>query len=321
MRKTCLDGVYELARRDDRVVFVGSDLGPGTLADMLDEMPDRFFMEGVCEQNVMGIAAGLAMDGLIPFVNTIATFITRRAYEQVAMDVCLPNLPVRLIGNGGGVVYAPLGPSHLALDDIALMRALPNMTVVAPTDADEMRRFMPETLSWPGPMYIRLGKGGDPMVSGADKVVSISNAGDGGADDGFAVGGSYLLRPPGDVLFVTTGVMASRALDASNILAEQGIRCGVLHMPTIKPLDEEGLFEMAAGARLLVSVEEHFLAGGFGGAVLEAMVDRGPGGLPRMLRLGMPDAFPSEYGSQDSILETANLHPAGLASSVKRALN
>ena len=114
-------------------------------------MPDRYFMEGITEANVIGMAAGLAMEGYIPYVNTIATFITRRCYEQVAVDLCLHNLPVRLIGNGGGLVYAPLGPTHLAIEDIAIMRALPNMTVVAVCDAEEMKRFMDESLDWPRP--------------------------------------------------------------------------------------------------------------------------------------------------------------------------
>ena len=159
MRKTCLDVVYELAKQDGRVVFVGSDLGAGTLNQFREEMPDRFFMEGVSEQNLIGVAAGLAMEGYIPYVNTIATFITRRCYEQVAVDLCLHNLPVRLIANGGGLVYAPLGPTHLAIEDLAIMRALPRMTAVAPCDAEEMRRFVPQTLDLEGPCYIPPGQG------------------------------------------------------------------------------------------------------------------------------------------------------------------
>ena len=164
MRNTCLNMVYELACRDPRVVYIGSDPGPGTLNVMKEAFPERFFIEGIAEQNVVGMAAGLAMAGYIPYVNTIATFLTRRCLEQVAIDLCLHRLPVRLIANGGGMVYAPLGPTHTAIEDIALMRALPGMTVVAPTDAEDMRRFMPATLDWPGPIYIRLAKGKDPVV-------------------------------------------------------------------------------------------------------------------------------------------------------------
>src|SRR5579864_2766212 len=165
MRPACIDMVFELAKRDPRVAYIGSDLSPDLTELMNKEMLGRAFMEGVSEQHVVGMAAGLAMEGFIPFVHTIATFITRRCFEQVAVDLCLHNLPVRLIGNGGGLVYAPLGPTHLAIEDIAIMRALPNMTVVAVCDADEMRRLMPQTLDWPGPIYIRLAKGFDPIVS------------------------------------------------------------------------------------------------------------------------------------------------------------
>src|SRR2546425_9497541 len=143
---------------------------------MKEEMPGRAFMEGVSEAHVVGMAAGLAMEGFIPFVHTIATFITRRCYEQVAVDLCLHNLPVRLIGNGGGLVYAPLGPTHLAIEDIAIMRALPNMTVVVPCDAQEMRRLVLQTLDWPNPIYFRVAKGGEPSVSRADLPCTFGKA-------------------------------------------------------------------------------------------------------------------------------------------------
>ena len=221
MRRTSLNCVYELAKKDDRVVFIGSDLGPGVLDNMKTEMPERWFMEGVAEQHIVGMASGLAMEGFIPFVNTIASFLTRRCFEQIVVDMCLHNLPVRLIANGGGAVYAPLGPTHLATEDIAILRCVPNMTVVAPCDADEMKRFMMQTLDWPNPIYIRLAKGGDQVVS------QESN--------GFEIGKGILMREPGEVLFVSTGIMTQRALIASDQLEKQDIAAGVFHLHTIKP--------------------------------------------------------------------------------------
>src|SRR2546423_12912157 len=165
MRKTSLDMVYELARADKRIFFNGSDLGVGTLKKFKAEMPERFLTEGVSEANVVGMAAGLALEGKIVYVNTIATFLTRRCFEQVALDLGLHDVNVRLIANGGGVVYAPPGPTHLAIDDIAIMRAIPNMTIVAPCDPDEIARLVPQTVEHRGPIYIRLGKGGDPIRS------------------------------------------------------------------------------------------------------------------------------------------------------------
>src|ERR1700744_3178544 len=204
MRATCLKHVHALAKRDERVVFIGSDLSPGLLADMQREMPERWFMEGITEQNVVGMAAGFAMEGFIPYVNTIATFITRRCYEQVAVDLCLHDLPVRLIGNGGGLVYAPLGPTHLAIEDIAIMRALPNMAVTAVCDAKEMVRLMNATIDWPHPIYIRLAKGGDPIISRKE--------------NGFVFGKAIPMRQAKtkhSVVLMATGVMTTNCLAAA----------------------------------------------------------------------------------------------------------
>lgn len=306
MRRACLDMVHELARRDPRVVFVGSDLGPGTLDAMKREMPGRFYMEGVQEQHLVGLAAGLAMEGFIPYVNTIATFITRRCFEQIATDLCLHNLPVRLIGNGGGLVYAPLGPTHLAIEDMAILRALPNMTVVAPTDAEEMKRFMGQTLDYPGPIYVRLAKGGDPVVSRDT--------------DGFTIGRAITMRPAGEVAIIATGVMVGRALQAADILALEGIACGVLNVHTVKPLDVDAVLQVARSVKILITVEEHVRTGGLGSAVSETLTDRLDGRIPILRRLAIPDAFPKEYGSQDTMLETFGLQPKQIAAAVQTAM-
>ncbi len=305
MRNTCLNKVHDLAKTDPRVVFIGSDLGVGTLKAMKAEMPDRFIMEGIAEQNIVGIAAGMALDGMIPYVNTIATFITRRCYEQVAVDLCVHNLPVRLIGNGGGVVYAPLGATHLAIEDFAIMRALPNMAVVAVSDAEEMKRLMDVSLDWPGPLYIRLAKGGDPVISQPT--------------DDFRIGKAILRREPGRVLMVSTGATTERCLKAAEILAAAGIEAGVLHMHTVKPLDAEALRALVPGRDLLVTVEEHLLAGGLGSAVLECLVDAGVA-LPKVLRLGIPDVFPKEYGLQETMFETFGLKAEQIAAKVRTTL-
>jgi transketolase len=301
MRKACLDSIHRLALADPRVVYVGSDPSAGTLKDMARDCPDRFIIEGISEANLIGMAAGLAMDGFMPFVHTIATFLTRRCFEQVAVDVCLHHLPVRLVGNGGGLVYAPLGPTHTAIEDLALFSALPDMTIVAVADAEEMRRLMEASLDWPGPIYIRLGKGGDPVISAAER--------------GFAIGRAISMQDGGDVLLVSTGVMTGRALAAAAALAADGVACQVLHMHTVKPLDVETLADAAAGKRLVVSIEEHSRIGGLGAAVLGALSDAGV--MVPVLRLGLPDAFVHQYGSQDGLLERFGLQPAGIAHAVR----
>lgn len=301
MRKTCLNSVYELAQKDERVLFIGSDLGPGVLDDFKKNIPGRFLMEGIAEQHIIGMAAGLAFDGFIPYVNTIAVFLTRRCFEQVALDLCLHDLTVRLIGNGGGLVYAPLGPTHQAIEDMGILRTLPNMTIVAPCDADEMKRLMDASLDWPHPLYIRLAKGGDPIIS-RDELC-------------FEIGKGIQLKTSGEVLFVTTGITAQRALTAAEFLAEENIDCGVFHMHTIKPFDYEGLIQASESAELIVTIEEHVLNGGLGSAVLEAFSDHGLG--KKVVRLGIPDVFAEQYGSQDILIAGFGLDPENIVKTVK----
>jgi len=300
MRKVATNAIYDLAKRDPRVVFVGSDLRAGILDDMRAEMPDRFYMEGVSEAALIGIAAGLAFEGYLPYVNTIATFLTRRCLEQVAIDVALHNLPVRLIGSGGGAVYAPLGPTHMAIEDIALLRTMPNMAVVVPCDAPEMQRVMDASLEWKGPMYIRVAKGGEAKVSS-------ENA-------GFAIGKAVTMRTGDDVVFIGTGIATTQALHAAELLAQHRIAAGVVHLHTVKPLDVEAV-AATASARLVVTVEEHVRDGGLGTAVAESFADRGI--ATPLLRLGFPDRYWHEYGSQDHILGLCGLLSPQLAATVR----
>jgi transketolase len=305
MRKTCLDWVYKLAKEDPRVVFIGSDLSPGLLDEMKQEMPERWFMEGIAEQNVVGMAAGMAMEGFIPYANTIATFFSRRSYEQVAIDCCLHNVPVRLISNGGGLVYAPLGPTHLAIEDIAIMRALPNMTVVACCDAEEMKRFMDASLEWKGPIYIRLAKGGDPIVSRAE--------------NGFEIGKAIAMRrsaDPAPVVLMTTGVMTTSALKAADILQADGIDVSVVHFHTVKPLDAAAVLDHARSARLVVTIEEGIAIGGFGSAVTDVLVDELGPTMPHMKRIALPDSFCKNYGVQSDLFDVYGLSPKQIAESV-----
>ena len=165
MRNKCLDTIYKLAQNNKKIIFIGSDLGPNVLDTFKKKIPSRFFMEGVSEQAIVGIAAGMAMEGYMPFVNTISTFLTRRCYEQIVIDLCLHNLPVKLVGNGGGLVYAPLGPTHQAIEDISIMRVIPNMAIVAPCDSIEMEMLVKDSVNFKSPLYIRIAKGGEDIIS------------------------------------------------------------------------------------------------------------------------------------------------------------
>ena len=302
MRETCLDQVYQLAKTDPRIVFIGSDLGVGTLRKFKEEMPDRFYMEGISEAHVVGMAAGLSLEGMIVYVNTISTFITRRCFEQIAVDVCLHDLNVRLIGNGGGMVYAPLGPTHLAIEDISILRALPNMTITAVADADEMRRLMPKTVDHKGPIYIRLAKGYDPIVTN-DNVP-------------FRIGKALPMREGRDVLLVTTGITLGAAQEAAKRLSLERIEAAILHMPTIKPLDIESLLDHAAMVRAIVSVEENTIIGGLGSAVAEVLAEAALSPTRKFRRLGIPDVFPDHYGSQANLMDHYKINTDQIVSTV-----
>jgi transketolase len=248
------------------------------------------------------VAAGLALEGKIPYVNTIATFITRRCFEQLVVDLCLHDANVRLLGNGGGLVYAPLGPTHEAIEDIAILRALPNMTIVAPADADEMRRLMPLTVDHPGPLYIRMAKGHDPIVTNDDSP--------------FEIGKAIPMREGGDALIITTGITLGIALEAAGVLAGQGIEASVLHCHTVKPLDIDAVLEHSRSVPVVVTVEEHTRIGGLGSAVAEVVAEANFDPAKRFKRIGLPDLFPDEYGSQASLMKKYSITPEKVVSEV-----
>ena len=305
MRKTCLDTVYEIAKKNKKVIFIGSDLGPGVLDKFKKEMPKRFFMEGVCEQGIIGMSAGLALDGFIPYVNTIATFITRRCYEQVIVDLCLHNLPVKLIGNGGGLVYAPLGPTHQAIEDISIMRSLPNMSIIAPCDALEMKALMKQTVNYKKPLYIRLAKGGDKIITKNEEKIKI--------------GKGVIKIKPKDSLFISTGVMTQIAIAAATKINKEGKdKCGVLHLNTIKPLDKDILMKLIPKVRKIITVEENVLAGGFGSSILEFVSDYCPENLHKISRIGLPDKFINKYGTQDQLINLNNLSVKNLFKTMRK---
>jgi transketolase len=205
------------------------------------------------------------------------------------LDLCLHKANVRLIANGGGVVYAPLGPTHEAIEDIAIFRCLPRMTILAPADAEEMKRLMPATVDHTGPIYIRLGKGGDPVVTN-DRVP-------------FKIGQAYTMREGGDALIVSTGITLKAALDAATALSAAGTEAAVLHVPTVKPFDKATFLKLAEPVPVVVSIEEHTVIGGLGSTVAEILAETDFETPKRFRRIGLPDVFPDQYGSQASLLK------------------
>lgn len=306
MRRACLRAIHEMARRDPRIFFIGSDLGHGTLREFQEELPERYLMEGVCESGIVGLAAGLALEGKIPYVNTIASFATRRPFEHIVLDLCLHRARVRLVGNGGGLVYAPLGPTHMAVEDIAIMRVLPHMAVAAPADAMEMAQLAPLTVEVDGPVYIRLAKGFDPVVSADGPPLEY--------------GRGRIFATGSDALLVSTGITLGLVREAAARLAAEGVAAAVLHLPFVAPLDKERLLDLAAQTACVVTVEEHVRTGGLGSAVAEVLCEAG---LPRALRfarVALPDAFPDDYGSQAELMARYGLTAETVVTTARRLL-
>lgn len=294
MRKKCLDTIYKCARSNKKVVFIGSDLGPNVLDIFKKKIPDRFFMEGVSEQAIVGMAAGMAMDGYIPFVNTISTFITRRCYEQIVVDLCLHDLPVKLVGNGGGLVYAPLGPTHQAIEDLTITRVIPNLSIIAPSDEIEMEALVKESINYKHPLYIRIARGGEKIIHKKK--------------ENFKIGKGLLKKKPGKLLFISTGVMTQKTIEASKELEKNfKIKSGVIHMGTVKPLDKKILKRWIPKVDQIITVEENILDGGFGSSILEFMNSELPKIKTNVFRVGLPNKFIDKYGSQEELHKIYNL--------------
>lgn len=303
MRQTALKTVYELAKKDSRVVFVGSDLGAGTLKEMKEELPDQFFMEGISEQHLIGFAAGLAKEGFIPYVNTIANFFTRRAFEQIAMDIALHDLPVRLLASGGGMVYAPLGPTHTAIEDLSLMSTIPKMRIFAPGDANEMRALIHTSLSDLRPWYVRFGKGGEPIFSPeAQKTPAAPKV---------------FGHPNGEILILSTGILIHESLSAIEILSKNdGLDVTAIHFPEFTDLHESIWSELYNDARVVIVAEEHVPSGGLFSKVLRTAWQE-KWGVEKLVHKSLPFRYLHNYGSQKDHLEANGLDAIGLVECVR----
>jgi transketolase len=274
--------LVDLARRRPEVLCLGADLTRQTETDLFrDQIPDRFINVGMAEANMIGIAGGLARAGHTVFVNSFGVFCTRRCYDQIAMAVAYPNLNVKIVGFMPGV-SSPGGPSHQAIDDIALMRALPNFTVVDLTDAHEIAQAVDAVAEHRGPVYLRLKRGEIPVIFDDDHRFSLSEA--------------KILVEGTDVCIVASGMMLPSALAAARELTNHGVSAAVVNCPVIKPLDRRTILKAARGARLVITAENHSIVGGLGSAVAEALAEAGVG-VP-LRRIGLRDVF-AESGSRE----------------------
>jgi transketolase len=304
MRNAFADEITRLAREDERVFLLSGDIGNRLFDGYKASTPDRFLNCGVAEANMTGVAAGLAMAGLRPVTYTIVPFVTTRCLEQIRVDLCYQDLPVVIAGVGGGLSYASLGGTHHSLEDIALLRALPGMTVVCPGDAHEVRAALRAALAHDGPVYLRLGKKGEPLVHPEPPP--------------FEIGRAITVREGGDACLVSTGNMLPTALAAAEALERDGVATRVVSMHTVKPLDEELLAEAFETSRVVATIEEHSRIGGLGSAVAEWLVDRGAGPA-RLVRVATDDFFLHESGNQAYARERYGLTPEAIRERVLAA--
>lgn len=297
--------LLELAQRRDDILCLSGDLTRQCEIDTFrDRIPERFFSVGMAEQNMIGVAAGLASEGENPFCHTFAAFATRRCYDQIVNAVAVPALPVRIAGFMPGL-SSPGGTSHQAIDDLALMRILPNMTVIDLGEANEMAQAVAVAAEVDGPVYLRVRRNIIPSFLDGTRFR-------------LAVGESYLLREGTDVGFIASGMMTERALMAAQLLQQQGVSAAVLHVPSIKPIDQEGIKHVAATTRLLISLDNHNIIGGLGSAVAEVLAEANE--PTPLLRLGVRDRF-AQCGSRDYLFQQAGLDPDQIASTAIARLN
>lgn len=303
MRDAWGQGLVDLGNEYQNMVVLDGDLANSTKADMFHAAhPDRFLEMGIAEQNMLGVAAGLATTGFVPWISTFAAFLAKRALDQIRMVIAQPGLNVKMAGSYSGILTGKTGKTHQSVEDISIFRAMPHVVTIAPADAIELRHAMRAMMEDDRPTYLRLTRDPSPVIF----------------DDSyrFEIGKAVLLRDGSDVGIVSTGVQTVRALDAADLLAQQGVHASVLHVPTIKPLDTSAIIDLAERTNAIVTTEDHTVIGGLGGAVAEVLAEHRP---TRMRRNGLLDTF-GESGPNDALLEKYGLTPTHIVEAANSLL-
>jgi transketolase len=303
LRQVFGETLVELGGLHPDLLVLDGDLANSTLADRFAQAyPDRFLAMGIAEQNMAGTAAGLATLGFIPWISTFAVFAAKRDLDQVRVVIAQPALNVKIQGAYSGLLTGFTGKTHQSAEDIAVFRAMPNMTVLAPADATEARLAMHAATVHRGPVYLRMTRDPSPVIFGPDHR--------------FEIGRGYVVREGRDVTIISTGVQTTRALEAADILAAEGVSAHLLHVPTLKPLDEQAVVEAAARTGAVVTAEDHTIIGGLGGAVAEVLGERRP---TPMRRVGLRDTF-GESGPNEALLEKYGLTAGHVAAAARELL-
>ena len=303
LRQSFGETITDLARENDRIVVLDGDTGSSTLTSIFEaEHPDRFFQMGITELNMVGMAAGMATLGLIPIVSTFSCFIVSRAHDSIRVLIAQPKANVKLFGGYAGLLAGMTGKTHLMWDDISIMRAMGNMVVVAPVDEIETRQAIETIIEYQGPVYVRLTRPNVPILVGENYR--------------FELGKAVTIREGSDVTVFATGTHTSRAFEAAETLAGEGIDVHLVHVPTIKPLDVRQVVEAAAKTGLVVTTEEHTVIGGLGGAIAEALSKESP--TPMVIH-GLADGF-GESGPDGPLLEKYGISPSKTADAIRGAV-
>ncbi len=297
------DALVALGKKRSDVVVLDADLSGSTkTAKFAKAFPERFFNVGIAEQDMIGTAAGLAIGGKLPFASTFAVFATGRAWEQVRQSVCYPNLNVKIVASHAGVTVGEDGGSHQSLEDIAVMRVLPHMTVIVPADGPETLQAIETAAEHKGPCYVRVGRNKVPTLFGADYT--------------FKIGKAHVFNEGKDVAIIACGILVAEALKARDLLKAEGIDAGVVNMSTIKPLDADAVIAAAKRCGAVVTAEEHSIIGGLGSAVAEVLAESAQAPL---VRVGVRDSFGTS-GDSDGLLKHYKLSAADIATAVKEAI-
>jgi len=305
MRNAFAEEMTKLALENKKVILLSGDIGNNLFTNFKLIAPERFYNCGVAEANMTGVAAGLAMMGFLPVTYTITPFATVRCLEQIRVDVCYHNVPVIIAGTGSGLSYASLGPTHHSCDDIGFMRMLPNMTILCPCDPIEVKSAVRAAFQLNSPVYIRLGKTGEPNIH----TVSPE----------FTIGKSITMREGSDICILSTGSIMSLAFEVAENLEKQNISVSIENFHTIKPLDTNSLKNIFSKYKLVATLEEHSLINGLGGAVAEWISDKNKYSA-KLLRFGTRDEFMPTIGSQNYARAYYNLTPEYIVAAIKENL-
>ncbi len=297
------EALLELGRSREDVVVLDADLSGSTKTKKFaKEFPKRFFNLGISEQDLVGTASGLSLAGKLPFASTFAVFETGRAWEQIRQTVCYSRLNVKLVATHSGITVGEDGASHQAIEDVALMRVLPNMTVIVPADGNETKQVIHAIADYKGPVYVRLGRSKVPLVMPDDYA--------------FRIGKAYTFHLGKDATIIAMGIMVATALEASETLKKDGLDVGVINMSTVKPLDTESVLGAAEKTGLIITAEEHSIIGGLGSAVAEFLSEHHPA---RVVRIGIKDDFGCS-GPSSELLKLYGLTPGNIATTIKENL-